>query len=119
MESTDLNWRTASYSSNGGGECVEIGEAQRGVLVRDTKERDGAILRFSPRAWRRFIDRVKCSLADPQPCVPRGTLASWVHFCDWRAAGRVYRAYSASAGTRLRGLRRFYCVDQGSRKPNI
>jgi hypothetical protein len=72
MESTDLNWRTASYSSNGGGECVEIGEAQRGVLVRDTKERAGAPLLFSPDAWRRFIDRVKCLLVDPQACAPNG-----------------------------------------------
>lgn len=72
MESTDLKWRKASYSSNGGGECVEVGEARRGVLVRDTKERTGDVLRFSPDAWRRFVDRVKRSLADPQPHASRG-----------------------------------------------
>jgi Domain of unknown function (DUF397) len=59
MENTDLKWRKASYSSNGGGECVEVGEARRGVLVRDTKDRTGPVLRFSSAAWRRFADRLK------------------------------------------------------------
>jgi Domain of unknown function (DUF397) len=56
-------WRKSSYSGNGGN-CVEVGEVQRGVLVRDTKQ-DGTrpVLRFSPAAWRRFADRVKGSLA--------------------------------------------------------
>ena len=76
MESTDLKWRKASYSSNGGGECVEVGEAWRGVLVRDTKDRAGAVLRFSPDEWRWFVDRVKRSLADPQPRAFRGTHTS-------------------------------------------
>jgi hypothetical protein len=59
MEDTDLNWRTASYSSNGGGNCVEAADQGHRVLVRDTKERAGAVLRFSPEVWRRFVDRVK------------------------------------------------------------
>ena len=59
MESTDLKWRTASCSSNGGGECVEVGQALRSVLVRDTKDDAGTVLRFSPGAWRRFVDRVR------------------------------------------------------------
>ena len=66
MESTDLKWRKASYSSNGGGNCVEVGESRRGMLVRDTKDRAGAVLRFSPDAWRRFVGRVKRLLAGPQ-----------------------------------------------------
>lgn len=67
MEDTDLKWRKASYSSNGGGNCVEVGEARRGVLVRDTKDRAGVVLRFTPGAWRPFADRVKRSLAGSQP----------------------------------------------------
>jgi hypothetical protein len=65
MESTDLTWRKASYSSNGGEECVEVGQARRSVLVRDTNDRGGAALRFSPAAWRRFAEQVKRSLASP------------------------------------------------------
>ena len=30
-------------------------------LVRDTKNRQGAVLAFSPQAWRRFAERVKAS----------------------------------------------------------
>jgi len=40
---------------------VEVGApatADR-VLVRDTKDRGGPVLRFSPAAWRRFAAQVK------------------------------------------------------------
>jgi hypothetical protein len=33
------------------------------ILVRDTKDRTGPVLRFSPAAWRGFAERVKRSLA--------------------------------------------------------
>jgi hypothetical protein len=61
MESADLNWREASYSSNGGGECVEVADHGNRVLVRDTKDRAGPVLRFSPGTWRTFAERVKRS----------------------------------------------------------
>jgi Domain of unknown function (DUF397) len=59
MESTDLKWRKASYSSNGGANCVEIAHDASCVLVRDTKDHTGPVLRFSPAAWRRFADRLR------------------------------------------------------------
>jgi hypothetical protein len=62
MEGTDLNWRKSSYSGNGGGECIEVGKAGA-VLVRDTRDRTGPVLRFAPAAWRTFTDQVKRSLA--------------------------------------------------------
>ena len=61
MEDTDLNWRTASYSSNGGGECVEVADHEDRVLVRDTQARSGPVLRFRPAAWRTFAGQVKAS----------------------------------------------------------
>ena len=54
-------WRKSSYSGNGGTDCVEVGtpaDADR-VLVRDTQDRGGPVLRFSPAAWRRFAAQVK------------------------------------------------------------
>ena len=53
-------WRKASYSTNGA-ECVEVGPlvTAEGVLVRDTKDRGGPVLRFNPAAWRSFAVRVK------------------------------------------------------------
>ncbi len=60
MESTDLtSWRKSTYSSNGGATCVEIGDAPHAVLVRDTQDRTGPMLRFSPDTWRRFTRQVK------------------------------------------------------------
>jgi hypothetical protein len=62
----DLRWRKSSFSGNGGGSCVEVGQARRGVVVRDTQDRSGPVLRFSPATWRRFAEQVRRSLAsDP------------------------------------------------------
>ena len=52
-------WRKSSYSGNNGGDCVEVGRQEAGVAVRDTKDRDGCVLRFTPEAWRRFAAWVK------------------------------------------------------------
>jgi hypothetical protein len=58
MSNQQLAWVMSSYSSQGN--CVEVA-ARDHVLVRDTKDRPGPVLRFSPAAWRRFADRVKRS----------------------------------------------------------
>jgi hypothetical protein len=57
----DVTWRKSSYSGGNGGNCVEVGaKAEAGrVLVRDTKDRQGAALTFSPETWRQFSDHVK------------------------------------------------------------
>jgi hypothetical protein len=57
----DVTWRKSSYSGGNGGGCIEVG-APAGVdrvLVRDTKDRQGPVLAFSPLAWRQFAERVK------------------------------------------------------------
>jgi Domain of unknown function (DUF397) len=61
-----LNWRKASYSAANGG-CVEVADRDSRVLVRDTQDRAGPVLKFTSGAWRRFADQVKRSLADPVP----------------------------------------------------
>jgi hypothetical protein len=62
-----MNWRKSSYSSSNGGECIEVAGHARRVLVRDTKNRAGTVLRFSPDAWKAFTAKVQRSLAEPQP----------------------------------------------------
>jgi hypothetical protein len=76
MEDTALKWRKASYSSNGGGNCVEVADHATCVLVRDTKKPTGPVLRFSPAAWRRFADQVKRSLLAHSPARTGAALAS-------------------------------------------
>jgi hypothetical protein len=56
--SSAVTWRTSSYSGSNGGQCVEVATAGL-VLVRDTKDRTGAVLAFGPNAWREFAARVK------------------------------------------------------------
>jgi hypothetical protein len=58
MEAVDPRWRKSSCSGNGGN-CVEVGRDTRRVLIRDSQNHAGPVLRFSPAAWRRFADQVK------------------------------------------------------------
>jgi hypothetical protein len=58
-----MNWRKSSYSGQSGGNCIEVAGHGSRVLVRDTKDRAGVTLRFSPEVWRRFAAQVKRSLA--------------------------------------------------------
>jgi hypothetical protein len=52
-------WRKPSYNGNGN-DCVEAGTADAGqVLVRDTTNRDGAVLSFPTTTWRAFAAGLK------------------------------------------------------------
>jgi hypothetical protein len=51
---TVTSWRKASYSGNGGNNCVEVGQGGDAVAVRDTQDRDGATLSVPAAAWATF-----------------------------------------------------------------
>ena len=57
--STDLApegaWFKSSYSSQDGGNCVEIAAVAAGVGVRDSKDKAGAALLISGSAFTAFI----------------------------------------------------------------
>lgn len=56
---TDLRWRKSSYSANQG-DCVETASLpDGGMAVRDTKDRDGAMLTFTADAWAEFTSAIK------------------------------------------------------------
>jgi hypothetical protein len=56
MDLTGARWRKSTKSGNNGGDCVEVADNLPGtVLVRDTKDRDGGTLAFTPEAWRGFV----------------------------------------------------------------
>ncbi|MET8280212.1 DUF397 domain-containing protein [Micromonospora sp. NPDC005174] len=60
MDMTDARWRTATRSSNNGGNCVEVADNLPGrVLVRDSKDRDGGTLTFAPTSWRSFVEQLR------------------------------------------------------------
>jgi hypothetical protein len=51
-----MNWRKSSYSSDNGGNCVEVADDRRHVVVRDTQDRTGPTLEFNADVWRRFVE---------------------------------------------------------------
>lgn len=53
-----LTWRKSSYSDSNGGQCVEVA-APGPVLVRDTNDPRGAVLKFAPEIWQTFAEQVK------------------------------------------------------------
>ena len=53
-----VEWRTSSYSTGDGGQCVEVASGN-GVAVRDTKNRDGKTLTFTANAWAAFAASLK------------------------------------------------------------
>lgn len=58
-ETARVTWKK-STRSNGSGNCVEVAQTWDGHrLVRDSKNPNGAILTFTPREWRAFIEGAK------------------------------------------------------------
>lgn len=52
------NWRKSTHSG-GGNQCVEVGILTTGdVAVRDTRDRDAGMHRFSASAWSRFLSEI-------------------------------------------------------------
>ncbi|MGW2256907.1 DUF397 domain-containing protein [Streptomyces sp. NPDC004749] len=48
------NWRTSTYTKSDS--CVEVADNDpAGVMVRDTKDRDGGTLTFPPSSWSAFV----------------------------------------------------------------
>jgi hypothetical protein len=64
-DNVEPGWRTSSYTGNGGGNCVEVRDAARMILMRDTKDRSGPVLRFSPAVWCRFAGQIKANAQRP------------------------------------------------------
>lgn len=54
-------WRVSSWSISG--ECVEVANIGREVLIRDSKNREGKVLSFSSAAWKHFIEESKRTTA--------------------------------------------------------
>ncbi|MCM2577970.1 DUF397 domain-containing protein [Streptomyces meridianus] len=53
--SSGLAWFTSSHSGGGGGECVEVAAGTAAVHVRDSGNRTGPVLDFTPEQWASFV----------------------------------------------------------------
>jgi hypothetical protein len=58
MRTLDDAWRKSKRSNNNGS-CVEARYVGDAAEVRDTKDRQGPVLTFSPQAWTAFVDGLK------------------------------------------------------------
>lgn len=55
----DLSWVKSSFSF-ANGNCVEVANLpQGGIGVRDSKDTEGPILRFTPDEWNAFLGGVR------------------------------------------------------------
>lgn len=48
-------WRTSRHSGDQGGDCVEVAETPRLVAVRDSKVPEGDVLHFPARVFSAFV----------------------------------------------------------------
>lgn len=60
---TGVTWRKSS-ASNGTQDCVETARVHGVTGVRDSKDRDGAVLTFDGRAWADFLGGVRAGHFD-------------------------------------------------------
>ena len=59
MTAGELCWFKSSYSGSQGDSCVEVAACPETVHVRDSKNTDGPVLRFSTTAWVAFVSCAK------------------------------------------------------------
>lgn len=50
-----LSWRKSSHSGGQSGDCVEVASCPGTVHVRDSKDKEGPQLAFSPAEWAHFL----------------------------------------------------------------
>ena len=63
--STIVSWQKSSASASSG--CVEVARSDEYVWVRDSKNRDGAVLGFTRAEWAAFLVGVRRGEFDRPP----------------------------------------------------
>lgn len=59
----EIAWRRSS-ASNTAGDCVEVAVQGRFVLIRDSHDKQGGVLKVVPERWCEFLDYVRSRLID-------------------------------------------------------
>jgi hypothetical protein len=62
MSLSELSWRKSTRSASG--ECLEVAFAENSALVRDSKDQEGPVLRFTLSEWGAFLAGVRSSEFD-------------------------------------------------------
>ncbi|CNE46433.1 Domain of uncharacterised function (DUF397) [Mycobacterium tuberculosis] len=56
---SDLVWRKASWSTENGGDCVELAPVSSLIAIRDSKDPDGPMLIVDHKEFRRLTETLK------------------------------------------------------------
>ncbi|MGN5380291.1 DUF397 domain-containing protein [Streptomyces sp. MUSC 14] len=56
MNTAALTWFKSSYSSNEGGNCIEVATQPATVHIRDSKNPTGPTLTLAPATWTEFLE---------------------------------------------------------------
>ena len=51
-----LDWRKSTFSGSSGDNCVEVATCPATVHVRDSKDKEGPQLAFTPTEWAHFVE---------------------------------------------------------------
>ena len=62
LDLSTASWRKSSWSNANG--CVEVAFVQGQVAVRDSKDRTGPVLVFTPHEWQAFLRGVRAGEFD-------------------------------------------------------
>jgi hypothetical protein len=66
VDLTGAAWRTSSYSSANGGQCVQVANnLPATIAVRDSTDPHGPVLALTPAAWRAFTAQIKQGRLSP------------------------------------------------------
>ncbi len=57
-QDSTLVWRKSS-ASGGTGNCVEVAKSASSVLIRDSRNRSGTVLKLSCAQWRSLVQRIR------------------------------------------------------------
>jgi hypothetical protein len=58
LETIGLQWRKTRRSANNGA-CVELAPVSGQILIRDSKDPNGPVIKYSGGSWRLFITAAK------------------------------------------------------------
>jgi len=65
LEVNGLQWRKARRSV-GNGACVEVAPVSGQILIRDSTDRNGPVIRYPGRSWSVFVTNAKTGRFDPK-----------------------------------------------------
>lgn len=54
-----LRFRKSSYSTSGGGQCVEVASKGASFAIRDSKDKNGPVLEFDTTDIQAFVADIK------------------------------------------------------------